>query len=465
MGFDELRDSDSLVQQIDEVESKNGDDNPKLLSPGATPDKLKNFKFVVGCPCPTRVMTRETALALKSLQYPMFGNPIALSPDSMEVAEARNFIAQHAVDVGAEYVFFLDYDVAPPSNTLVRLMQHDVPVAAAVYNSKSVPTWPLIYVRGHNHAFEDWETGDLVEADGVGMGATVIKTEVFKKLKKPWFRTVPGYTSNGSSVLPHMTEDIWFCDKVRDAGIKILVDTSLQAGHVDWTNGFIYQRMPDANDPKKGLPGWMYRSPNGEYVAEVVADANHPGANWADITPLPKADIKNIDLGSGLNAPRGFVGIDLFVTGDNILSGDIEDLGWYRKEHGLAKKLRASHSLEHMSHQKIPRIFRDWVRTLEPGGSMEIHVPDGEHVVRDIVRRIEAGEDVHPQCDWLNAMVYGYQVGPGQEHKSLFTANRLEQLAKSCGLKYVKVERRVHPGNDSMLPDMGELVLTGKRGK
>lgn len=464
MGFDGLREDDSLVNLIDEIESKNGEDNPKLIMPGATPDKLKNFRFVVGCPCPTRVMTRETALALRGLQYPMFGNPIALSPDGMEVGEARNYIVETAIDMGAEYVFFLDYDVAPPPNTLVRLMQHNVPVAGAVYHSKSVPSWPLIYVRGYNHAFEDYEMGDLIEADAVGMGATLIKTSVFKKLKKPWFRTVPGYTEDATSVLPHMTEDIWFCDKVRDAGIKVLVDTSLQAGHVDFRNGVLYQRIPDPNDPKKGVPGWVYRK-HGQYIAETVADANHPGASWADTTPLPKADIKNIDLGSGPEPPKGFVGIDLFAQGERVISGDIQDLRWYRKEHGLAKKLRASHSLEHMSHIDVPRILRDWVRTLEPGGSMEVRVPDGEYHMRAVIDRIDKGEDVDPQCDWLNATIYGLQVGGGQEHKTLFTKRRLEQLAKSCGLKYVKVERVEHCGDDVRYPPTAELVLTGRRGK
>jgi predicted SAM-dependent methyltransferase len=456
----------SLAQIVDENEAKNMEDNPNLLEPGLTPDKLKNFKFVVGCPCPTRIMTRETALALRRMQYPMFGNPIEVSPDSMEVGEARNFIAQAAIDEGAEYVFFLDYDVSPPPNTLVRLLHHEAPVAAAVYNLKSVPSYPLIFVRGYNHAFEEWEQGDLIKADGVGMGATLIKTEVFKNLEKPWFRTVPGYGDNGRQVLPQMTEDIWFCDKVRDAGFDILVDTSLQCSHVDFRTGVMYQRIPDPNDPKKGVPGWIYRKGD-VYVAETIADAKHPGAHWAKTDPFPvPASPNRIDLGSGVQPAEGFIGIDLHANGaPNVMNGDISDLAWYRTEHGLAEKIRSSHSLEHMSHRDVPRVFRDWVNTLEVGGEMEVRVPDGEYHIRAVLERVDNEEDVDPQCDWLNATIYGYQIGEGQEHKTLFTKRRLEQLALTSGLVDVEVEHVVNPGDGVYMPDTAELVLTGKRGE
>jgi hypothetical protein len=118
-----------------------------------------------------------------------------------------------------------------------------------------------------------------------------------------------------------------------------------------------------------------------------------------------------------------------------------------------------------MDHVDVPKVFRDWLNTIKPGGDMHVRVPDGEFHIRAILERVDKEEDVDPQCDWLNRTIYGYQVGPGQYHKTLFTKRRLEQLAKSCGLRKVKVERVVNPGNDATVPDTAELVLTGKRGK
>lgn len=439
--------------------------NQTLLDPASTPDKLKVFTFGVGCPCPTRTMTRETALALRQLVYPMFGNALLYSPDGMEVGEARNHIVECGLRDGVEWMFFLDYDVAPPPNALVKLLSLKVPIAAGVYHLKQVPSYPLIQIKGWDYAFEDYEIGDLIKADGSGMGCTLIKMDVFKKIEKPWFKTVHQYVGNGSRLLPGMTEDIYFCEKARAAGFDIIVDTSIQCGHVDWRTGLIFSLIPDPTNPKKGIPGWTWRSPDNPevYITQTVATADHPAQTWAKSSlPTPKRDA--IDLGSGPWPPEGFTGIDLFHENDNVLKGSIEDLGWYREEHGLVKRLRASHSLEHMSHRSVPRIFRDWVSTLEKDGEMEVRVPDGEYHMRAFVEMIDEGKDVDPQCDWLNATLFGYQIGDGQEHKTLFTKHRLEQLALTSGLVDVNVERVEHEGNEATLPKTGELVLTGKRG-
>ena len=45
-------------------------------------------------------MTRETGLALSCLVKPMFGNAVPISPDSMEVGEARNLCVEIALKQG-----------------------------------------------------------------------------------------------------------------------------------------------------------------------------------------------------------------------------------------------------------------------------------------------------------------------------------------------------------------------------
>lgn len=434
--------------------------NQRLIDPSLTPEKLRTFYFGVGMPCPTRTCTRETAMALRALAYPMFGHPFHYSPDSLEVGEARNAIVEMALEDKIEWLFFLDYDVSPPPNALIKLLSLKVPIAAGVYHLKQVPSQPLIMIKGWEKAFEEYDYGDLIKADAVGMGCTLIHMDVFRKIKKPWFKTSPGYAGKRSAIVPSMTEDIYFCEKARAAGYDIIVDTSVQCGHVDWRTGIEYVYCPDPNGGKRGQPGWRYR--NGRtYITETVADASHPGRKWANTRPyVPNEDW--LDLGSGGMQPPGYTGVDLYVDHPHVLKGDIADLSWYRKEHGLARKIRASHSLEHMSHRDIPRIFRDWVNTLRPGGEMEIRVPDGELHMREFISRIDEEKDQDPQADWLNATLYGYQIGAGQEHKSLFTARRLQCLAETCGLVEVKVEKVVHKTENPAFPTTGELVLTGR---
>lgn len=456
--------AESMVELVDEINGREKD-NPRILDPANTPEKLKMYEIAVGIPCPTGVMTRETAVALKRLVDPMFSSSNFYSPDGMEVGEARNEIVRNALKDGADYIFFIDYDVIPPPNALTRLRSLNVDIAAGVYHLKQVPSAPLIFVEGWPGGFEDYELGDLVKADGVGMGCTLIKADVFRNMEEPWFKTVPGHSDDMKWTTPSMTEDIYFCRKAKDAGFEVIVDTGVQCGHVDSAAHIIFHYVADPNGGPKGMPGWSYKKGDG-YVTETVAAANHPDAKWNKVAPQGmKRSATKIDLGCGHVPAEGFTGVDLYVDGEGVLKYDISDLSEFRQDHGLVEAIRSSHSLEHMSHIEIPRIFRDWVQTLDVGGHMEVRVPDGEFHMRAAVKMIDEGNDDDPQCDWLNATIYGLQIGEGQEHKSFFTMRRLEQLALSHGLVDVSVERVVHEGDGAMLPETAELVLTGKRGE
>ena len=456
--------SNGSVEIID-AEDNRSLANPRLLNPADTPENLKTFAFGVGCPMPTRVMGRESAIALRSLAYPMFGNPIHYSPDSMEVGEARNEIVRMALQDGVKWLFFMDYDVAPPPNALVKLLSLNKKITAGVYHSKSVPSYPLIFVKGWKYAFEDYEIGDLISVDGIGMGCTLISMDVFGKIDPPWFKTVPGYSRNSSAILPHMTEDIYACEKFKKAGFEIIVDTSVQAQHVDWNTGMIYQGVTDVNGKSKRVtPSWIYRR-NGSYIVEHVAAADHPGAKWSYVKPPKKIGMK-IDLGSGDVPAAGYTGVDLYASNPGVLKGDISDLGWFRKEHGLVDAIRSSHSLEHLSHRDTARILRDWVSTLKPGGKIEVRVPDLEYHARRFIAAVDSGDDRSPEADYWLATIYGWQIGEGQEHKNGFTENRLRQLARSCGLNKIKIDKQINKGSPTgEIAENGELVLTAERAK
>lgn len=448
-----------LVEVIDELAA--GGENHRLLDPASTPGGLKSHKIGVGIPMPTRTCTRETTLALKALTLPMFGMPHFYSPDSLEVGEARNKIVEDALRDGVEWLMFIDYDVAPPSQALVKLMSLNTPISAGVYNSKQVPSNPLILVEGWGCGFEDYERGDLVKADGVGMGCALIHMDVFRKIKPPWFKTIPGYLGeNPMAEVPMVTEDIYFCKKAKDAGYDIIVDTSVQCGHVDWRTGLVYVGVPHHNNPKKVVPGWMYRSPDGVYVTEYVADVDHPGQRWADVTP-PKRDKGNpkIDLGCGTSLRDGYMGVDLYVDHPQIRKEDINSLRWYREEYGLTPAIHSSHALEHLSYRDVPSVFRDWVNTLAPGGVIEVWVPDGESYLKTWVEKIDAGEDAAFECTMLQHGIFGEQIGEGQIHKCIFTKRWLEQLARTSGLVDVTVERQTVEGTTGVVTETSQLYL------
>ena len=82
-------------------------------------------------------------------------------------------------------------------------------------------------VHGKDTKLPITPTGELIEVGYVGAGCLLIHKSVFTMLQFPWFRWELDVSNpNGKS------EDFYFCEKVRKAGMKIWADTSLRCGHV-----------------------------------------------------------------------------------------------------------------------------------------------------------------------------------------------------------------------------------------
>ncbi|HAI22414.1 TPA: hypothetical protein DCP77_01305 [Candidatus Collierbacteria bacterium] len=154
-----------------------------------------------------------------------------------EVGESRNRLVGHALKIGAEYILFIDDDVILPTNCFNKLVYwakkgHDV--VSGVYYSKQVPPQPLIFKGRGNGYLSDWKVGDIIEdADGIGMGITLIKTSVFRNISKPWFKSVVNQKEKNREEFISVDESLYFCDKLELNGIKILIDTSIQGIHFD----------------------------------------------------------------------------------------------------------------------------------------------------------------------------------------------------------------------------------------
>lgn len=161
-----------------------------------------------------------------------------------EVGESRNRLAEYAIKIGAEYLLFIDDDVIIPPNCYNKLIywaNEGYDVVSGVYYSKQIPPQPLIYRGRGNGYLSKWKVGDIIkDADGVGMGLILIKTDVFKKISKPWFFSVVGEKDKKANTWVSMDESLYFCDKLKEANIKILVDTSIQAIHFDSSTRTFY---------------------------------------------------------------------------------------------------------------------------------------------------------------------------------------------------------------------------------
>lgn len=78
--------------------------------------------------------------------------------------------------------------------------------------------------------------GELVECNGIAMGCTLFRKDLFRSLSRPWFRTLSGADSNAA-----YTQDLFFCRKaIAEGGIRVAVHTGVIVGHLDSETGRIF---------------------------------------------------------------------------------------------------------------------------------------------------------------------------------------------------------------------------------
>lgn len=128
----------------------------------------------------------------------------------------------------ATHILFMDYDVLPRTNTLKKLLSHDKDIISGVYplcrNGK------IGWCLSTEEPFRSMPINDLPDnifkAKTISNGVMLVKTEVFEKIEWPYWETErsPGVETKGA--------DIYFCEKVRDAGYDLWVDPKVKCEHM-----------------------------------------------------------------------------------------------------------------------------------------------------------------------------------------------------------------------------------------
>jgi hypothetical protein len=137
-----------------------------------------------------------------------------------------------------KYIITLEHDNAPPPDGIVRLL------ASMEANKKYAAIGGLYFTKGYGGVAQIWgdpnehphnfrpqlpdPNGGIKECNGVGMGFTAFRLDMFKKLKRrPWFKTTAS-TEEGVG-----TQDLYFCAEAKKHGYKFAVDCSIRVGHYD----------------------------------------------------------------------------------------------------------------------------------------------------------------------------------------------------------------------------------------
>jgi hypothetical protein len=148
-------------------------------------------------------------------------------------ARNRNQMIDMSLANAFTHILFIDDDCVPRPDILKKLLAHNVDIVTGLYLMRSHPHFPILFDESYTsgecrYAFLYPGKQGLIEVKNTGLGACLIKTDVFRKMAddKPWIRL-------GQCEKDHWCDDIDFFNRARDLyGYKIYCDLECPVGHM-----------------------------------------------------------------------------------------------------------------------------------------------------------------------------------------------------------------------------------------
>lgn len=155
---------------------------------------------------------------------------------------SRNQLAKRAIDKGYDFILWLDSDMVFGPITLINLLESAqknlLDFVSGIYFKRQLPTAPVIYksLRWSNDkttgvidhgsmVFDDYPKDRLFRISGAGLACTLVRVsaiqECINRFKYPPF-----------DPMPYLGEDLSFCWKPNECGIKMYCDSRVKVGHV-----------------------------------------------------------------------------------------------------------------------------------------------------------------------------------------------------------------------------------------
>lgn len=221
----------------------------------------KKIRIGIGLPVATTIPAASFANFLEVLGYTAskYDTIYAVKVNTL-VDAARNAIAKELLKSKVDYIWFIDSDMVMTKNAIDFLMnaiQHG-DAATGLYfskerkNGKHIPIAATLSPDGEAYFIGQYPKNSMTLIDAAGFGCMLLKAEVFDKIEYPWFETkwqkkvIEGIVDGKpyrNEEWYQIGEDIMFCRKMKEKGMKIVLHTGLVCGHVggiiDDKNSFI----------------------------------------------------------------------------------------------------------------------------------------------------------------------------------------------------------------------------------
>lgn len=153
-----------------------------------------------------------------------------------------------------KYILTLESDNIIPQDAHIRLLESiergKYDGVGGMYWTKGDIQRPMAYGDPVKYAtqgvleFEPRNVADVVnagmimEVNGVAMGCTLYRMDLFREVPHPWFVTVADVIEGKGAM--GFTQDLFFCRRARMMGKRFAVDCRVRAGHLDEATGTVY---------------------------------------------------------------------------------------------------------------------------------------------------------------------------------------------------------------------------------
>ena len=186
------------------------------------------MKILIAIPCYDKA---EVEFDQSLLRLPKNNCEVAYATSSL-IYDARNALAEKAINENFDYVMWLDSDMVFKPDVIDRLMAHKKEFVCGVYTTRKAPIKLTLFdlvQPGAFHAIE-WCPNELFEIKGCGFGCVLMSTSLLKQVGEAFGRPF--------SPIVGMGEDLSFCYRVTALGKKMYCDGTIALGHV---GKFIYE--------------------------------------------------------------------------------------------------------------------------------------------------------------------------------------------------------------------------------
>lgn len=141
------------------------------------------------------------------------------------IDQVRNLIADWGTKY--DYLFCVDSDMIFPPNTLLKLLEADKDIVSGVYRQRKQEVILELYDSNlHNINISQIYNKGVVEVEACGFGCVLIKSDVLRNIEYPHFVYKSALNHNNTH-----SEDIFFCQKAKQYGFNIFVETSVICSH------------------------------------------------------------------------------------------------------------------------------------------------------------------------------------------------------------------------------------------